>query len=124
MKNHCLAGAIADSGFGEFRRQLEYKAEWYGSKVVVINRFYPSSQLCSNCKHRQQMPLHLRTYDCDSCGISIDRDLNASINIRDYSETADSSSVEACGLGNGSSAQEKPIKRQEAGMEHQHGYEK
>ena len=101
MKNHCLAGAIADSGFAEFRRQLEYKAEWYGSKVIVIDRFYPSSQLCSTCKHRQPMPLKLRTYDCGGCGISIDRDLNASINIRDYPETADSSSVEACGLGNG-----------------------
>ncbi|MBW4572752.1 MAG: transposase [Tolypothrix carrinoi HA7290-LM1] len=76
---------------------MEYKAEWYGSKVVVIDRFYPSSQLCSNCGHRQPMPLHLRTYDCPNCGISIDRDLNASLNIRDYSETAASSAVEACG---------------------------
>lgn len=97
LKNHKLASAIADSGFYEFRRQLEYKAEWYGSKVVVIDRFYPSSQLCSNCGHRQPMPLHLRTYDCPNCGISIDRDLNASLNIRDYSETAASSAVEACG---------------------------
>ncbi|MCV3213889.1 transposase [Plectonema radiosum NIES-515] len=97
LKNHKLAGAIADSGFYEFRRQLEYKTEWYGSKVVVIDRFYPSSQLCSNCGHRQRMPLRLRTYDCPSCGISIDRDLNASINIFSYSETAASSAVEACG---------------------------
>lgn len=97
MKNHCLAGAIADSGFYEFRRQLEYKAEWYGSKVIVIKRFYPSSQLCSSCGHRQPMPLHLRIYDCGGCGISIDRDLNAAFNIQNYSETADSSSVEAYG---------------------------
>lgn len=96
LKNHKLASAIADSGFYEFRRQLEYKTEWYGSKVVIIDRFYPSSQLCSNCGHRQPMPLHLRTYDCPNCSISIDRDLNASINIRDYSETAASSAVEAC----------------------------
>ncbi|MCV3213402.1 transposase [Plectonema radiosum NIES-515] len=97
LKNHKLASAIADSGFYEFRRQLEYKAEWYGSKVIVIDRFYPSSQLCSNCGHRQAMPLHLRTYDCPNCGICIDRDLNASINIKNYSETAASSAVEACG---------------------------
>lgn len=102
MKNHCLASAIADSGFYEFRRQLEYKAEWYGSKVIVIDRFYPSSQLCSRCGHRQPMPLKLRTYDCArGCGLSIDRDLNAAINIRNYPETAVSSTVEACGLGNG-----------------------
>ena len=97
MKNHCLASAIADSGFYEFRRQLEYKSLWYGSTVVVIDRFYPSSQLCSGCGSRQPMPLKLRQYDCSSCGISLDRDLNAAINIRDYSETAVSSTVKACG---------------------------
>lgn len=97
MKNHCLAGAIADSSFYEFRRQLEYKAEWYGSQVTVIDRFYPSSQLCSCCGHRQPMPLHLRTYDCGGCGMSLGRDINAAINIRDYSITAASSVVEACG---------------------------
>ncbi len=104
LKNHCLAGAIADSGFGEFRRQLEYKCEWYGSQLVVIDRFYPSSQLCSNgCGNRQPMPLHLRTYDCQRCGISLNRDLNAAINIRNYSETAASSAVKACELENGKS---------------------
>lgn len=97
MKNHCLAGAIADSGFYEFRRQLEYKALWYGSIVVVIDRFYPSSKLCSHCGNIQPMPLHLRQYDCSNCSLSLDRDLNAAINIRNYSETAASSAVEACG---------------------------
>ncbi len=97
MKNHKLASAIADSGFYEFCRQLEYKASWYSSSVVVIDRFYPSSQLCSSCGHRQPMPLSLRVYDCGSCGVSIERDLNAARNIKDYSETAASSVVEACG---------------------------
>lgn len=97
MKNHKLASAIADSGFYEFKRQLTYKAEWYGSKVIVINRFYPSSQLCSHCHHRQPMPLHLRTFECGKCGLVIDRDLNASINIENYPKTAASSAVEACG---------------------------
>jgi putative transposase len=81
MKNHQLAGAIADAAFGEFRRQLEYKCQWYGSKLVVVDRFFPSSQLCSRCNHQQKMPLKVRTYDCPKCGLSIDRDLNASINL-------------------------------------------
>ncbi len=97
IKNHKLASAITDSGFYEFRRQLEYKASWYGSKVVVIDRFYPSSQLCSGCGSRQPMPLQLRQYDCSNCSLSLDRDLNAAINIKNYSETAASSAVEACG---------------------------
>ncbi|WP_254564909.1 transposase [Oscillatoria sp. HE19RPO] len=89
LKNHKLAGAIADGGFYEFRRQLEYKCEWYGSKLTLIDPWYPSSQICSNCGHRQKMPLHKRQYDCPNCHLSIDRDLNASINL----ENADSSAV-------------------------------
>lgn len=88
MKNHKLASAIADSGLYEFKRQLEYKAQWYGSKVTLIDRWYPSSQLCSGCGSRQVMPLQIRQYDCSNCGLSLERDLNAAINIRDYSETA------------------------------------
>ena len=93
LANHKLAKCIADQGFYEFRRQLEYKCEWYGSKLVVVDRFFPSSKTCSNCGHVQDMPLHLRTYDCQSCGISIDRDLNASINLRN----AVGLTVDACG---------------------------
>ncbi|WP_254567521.1 transposase [Oscillatoria sp. HE19RPO] len=81
MKNHCLAGSIADASFYEFRRQLDYKAERYGSKLIIADRFYPSSQLCSNCDHRQKMPLNQRTFECQNCGLVIDRDLNASINL-------------------------------------------
>lgn len=117
MKNHCLAGAIADSGFYEFRRQLEYKANWYGSKVVIIDRFYPSSQLCSYCGHRQPMPLNLRVYQCGSCGATIDRDLNAARNIKNYSETAASSAVEACGRN-------LPGGPDEAGIEQPRCYDK
>ncbi|MGD1807116.1 RNA-guided endonuclease InsQ/TnpB family protein [Dapis sp. BLCC M126] len=93
LANHKLAKSIADQGFYEFRRQLEYKCEWYGSELVVVDRFFPSSKTCSNCGHLQDMPLHLRTYDCPECGLSIDRDLNASINLRD----AIGSVVNACG---------------------------
>jgi putative transposase len=61
LKNHKLAGAIADGGFDEFRRQLEYISEWYGSKLTLIDPWDPSSQICSNCGHRQKMPLHIHT---------------------------------------------------------------
>jgi putative transposase len=124
LKNHKLASAIADCGFYEFKRQLEYKTQWYGSTLIVIDQWYPSSQLCSCCGNRQPIPLAVRTYDCSTCGLSIDRDLNAAINIQNYSETAASSAVEACRQRNGSSALEKPRKRKEAGMEQQHCYDK
>lgn len=80
MANHKLAGAVADMGFYEFRRQLQYKCEWYGSKLVIVDRFYPSSQICSCCGNQQKMPLSQRVYNC-SCGASLNRDLNAAINL-------------------------------------------
>ncbi|WP_256386602.1 transposase [Hydrocoleum sp. CS-953] len=82
LANHKLAKSITDQGFYEFRRQLEYKCQWYGCELVVVDRFFPSSKTCCRCGNIQDMPLNLRTYDCRSCGISIDRDLNASINLR------------------------------------------
>ncbi|WP_293073539.1 RNA-guided endonuclease TnpB family protein [Okeania sp. SIO3B5] len=84
LKNHKLASAIADCGFYEFKRQLTYKSEWYGSELVIADRYYPSSQICSNCGHQQKMPLHLRTYECSECGFEADRDLNAAINLKNY----------------------------------------
>lgn len=81
MANHRLAAAIADCGFHEFRRQLEYKCERYGSTLVVADRFYPSSQLCSSCGFQQKMPLKERVYVCPNCKVSRDRDLNAAINL-------------------------------------------
>jgi putative transposase len=97
LKNHRLASAIADCGFYEFKRQLEYKADWYGAKLTIVDRFYPSSQLCSSCHHRQKMPLHKRIYECGNCGEKIDRDLNASINLELYPTTESLSGSEACG---------------------------
>ncbi len=84
LKNHKLASAIADCGFYEFKRQLTYKCEWYGSELVIAPRFYPSSQICSNCGHQQKMPLHLRTYECSECGFEVDRDFNAAVNLKNY----------------------------------------
>jgi putative transposase len=82
LKNHKLAQVIAaTSGFYEFKRQLEYKAKKFGCQIIVADRWYPSSKTCSNCGHIQPMPLKERTYNCGNCGHSIDRDLNAAINL-------------------------------------------
>lgn len=81
IKNHHLAASIAASNFSEVRRQLVYKCEKHGSQLVVANRFFPSSQLCSCCGHRQKMPMKLDRYNCPICGLSIDRDVNAAKNL-------------------------------------------
>ena len=83
LANHCLAGALADVSFGEIRRQIEYKARWYGSTVVVIDRFEPTSKACSGCGCvKDRLSLSERTFRCDACGLEIDRDLNAALNIK------------------------------------------
>lgn len=81
LKNHCLARAIADIGFYEFRRQLEYKCLLNKVKLIIADQWFPSSQLCSCCGHQQKMSLNKRTYECLSCGMSLDRDLNAALNL-------------------------------------------
>jgi putative transposase len=82
VKNHCLARAISDVGFAEFRRQLEYKCNWYGSKLVVVGRFFPSSKICSGCGHiKERLALSERVFRCEQCGLEIDRDLNAAKNL-------------------------------------------
>jgi putative transposase len=95
MKNRRLARVIADVGFYEFRRQLEYKCQWYGSQLVVAPRRYPSSKMCFRCGHRKRyLSLSERKYVCDQCGLKIDRDLNAALNLvaASWSETEN-----ACG---------------------------
>ncbi len=78
-----LNKAILDVGFGEFRRQLEYKTRWTGASTVVVARFAPTSKTCSSCGAvRAKLRLDERTYTCDACGLVIDRDLNAALNIR------------------------------------------
>lgn len=84
VKNHKLAKSVSDASFGEFRRQLEYKCTWAGINLVVANRFFPSSKMCSGCGQiNDSLKLSDRVYNCD-CGISLDRDLNASYNLRNY----------------------------------------
>jgi putative transposase len=82
LRNRCLARAIADCGFGEFRRQLEYKTVWYGSRLVVHDRFFPSSKTCSRCGEvKGELPLSERVFRCGGCGLVIDRDHNAALNL-------------------------------------------
>ncbi len=82
MANHRLAKHIADTSFGEIARQLAYKQHLYGSELVKISRWFPSSKTCSDCGHIQDMPLSDRVHVCRACGTTKDRDLNAAINIK------------------------------------------
>jgi putative transposase len=94
VKNRTLARAISDAAWAQFRGLLEYKAAWYGRDVVVVDRFFPSSKLCSHCGASQdRMPLHVRTWTCD-CGTVHDRDVNAAKNL-----LAAGLAVSVCGAG-------------------------
>ena len=83
VKNHHLARSLSDAALGEFRRQLEYKTARSGAVLRVVDRWFASSKTCSNCGAvKAKLSLSERMFHCDTCGLSIDRDLNASINIR------------------------------------------
>ena len=82
VKNRHLARSLSDAALGEFRRQLEYKTARTGAVLRVVDRWYPSSKTCSNCGVvKAKLPLSERVFNCDACGASMDRDLNAAINI-------------------------------------------
>lgn len=109
MSNRHLARSIADMSFQEFRRQLDYKAEMRGGRVVVADRWFPSSKTCSGCGARnERLSLSVRQWTCSGCGERHDRDVNAAINLKHY---AVSSTVSACGgegAGLGGITQVKP----------------
>jgi putative transposase len=95
LKNHTLARAISDASWTELRSMLEYKAQWYGRNLVVVDRWHPSSRICSACGAlKESLPLAERTFRCDNgaCGLVLDRDVNAARNI-----LAAGLAVTACG---------------------------
>lgn len=86
IKNRHLSKAVQQQGFYEFRRQIEYKSEWSNIPVIIADRFFPSSKLCSCCGTiKKDLKLSERTYKCE-CGNIIDRDLQASLNLKIYGE--------------------------------------
>lgn len=96
MQNHCLAKSVGNGCFNEFRRQLEYKCKWYGKELIIVDRFFPSSKLCSNCGNKKtDLALRDRVYNCSNCGFTLDRDLNAAINLSKY--TVGNTEIEADG---------------------------
>ena len=87
MSNRHLSKAVQEQGFSEFRRQIEYKSEWAGIKVIIADRFYPSSKTCIVCGSvKKNLRLSERIYRCENCGNEIDRDLQAAINLKRYGE--------------------------------------
>jgi len=90
VKNRRLARRIADAGFGEIRRQLAYKThQRHGTRLIAADRWFPSSKTCSGCGTvKAKLPLHIRTYECDACGLVIDRDANAALNLAALAATA------------------------------------
>src|SRR6266581_1375788 len=105
LKNHKLAQAVSDANFGEIRRQLEYKADWYSTRLVAVDRFYPSSKTCSGCGYiKPELSLSERTFVCEECGVVLDRDLNAALNLRMVAvssiDTQNASGERSAGLPN------------------------
>jgi putative transposase len=99
-----LSRSVADVGWGAFLRMLEYKAKWYGATLIVAPRSFPSTRLCSRRGHLHgKMPLFQRVFRCEACGLEIDRDLNAAINLKKYGlahltgSTGSSPGSHACG---------------------------
>ena len=98
IRNRHLARAISDCGWAEFRRQLEYKCQRYGRRLIVIDRWYPSSKTCSDCGFLLAgLPLGVRTWRCPSCGTRQDRDINAAKNILAAGLAVARSPGDACG---------------------------
>lgn len=109
VKNRHLSLRISDAGWSEFVRQLDYKTKWYGSSLVKAPKFYPSSKMCSSCKTiKENFKLLDRIFRCEKCGLVIDRDVNAAINLK-YLATGSSPGSYACRDTSGGGI---PIKRE------------
>lgn len=115
LGNRRLARAVADQGFGQARRMLGYKTGWNGGHLMVADRWYPSSKTCSDCGRRKpNLTLSQRTYDCDGCGLRLDRDINAARNLRDLAASG-AESRNACGGDVRPGLAGRPLAKQEPG---------
>lgn len=124
LKNHHLAQAIGDVGFGEFRRQVIYKAAWYGCRLIVVSRWEPSSKTCSHCGWVDAgLKLADRVFHCRNplCGLILDRDLNAAINLEQLAGSS-SDSQNACGEGSADHSREVTVKLPSLKQEPNAGY--
>lgn len=111
LQNRHLSRALADQSFGEFRRQMAYKAAWYGSELVIYPRFRPSSKMCCRCGQIHEMPLSKRMISCP-CGNAMDRDLNAAINIKNYAVSTTACGGDSAGLAEGLPGETMPVKQE------------
>jgi putative transposase len=97
VRNRKLARAISDQGFGAARRMLGYKTGWHGGQLILADRFYPSSKICSGCGAvKAKLPLHVRVFTCESCGLTLDRDVNAARNLLNVAASG-AERLTACG---------------------------
>jgi IS605 OrfB family transposase len=121
VRNHRLARALSDAGVAELRRQLGYKTTWYGSRLVVADRFYPSSKTCSACGWvKAKLTLAERSFICEACGLRIDRDLNAACNLANLVQHVARSgweTVNACGADRKAQFAGQVATKQEVGTE-------
>jgi len=116
LRNHALAKHISDAAWGEFVRQLEYKTKWYGSTLIKAGRFYASSKTCSQCQTvKAKLSLDERTYHCEACGLAIDRDLNAAINLARWTSTSTSAGTNSVA---GRGGEVRPSQQKLAGLAH------
>ena len=112
-RNHKLARAISDQGFGQARRMLGCKTEWNGGTLVLADRFYPSSKTCSGCGAvKAKLPLSERTYHCDHCGLDLDRDVNAARNLMHLAASGAESQNACGGCARPGTAGQRPAKQE------------
>ncbi len=115
QRSHRLGGSLADAALGDFKTKLRYKAEWYGTKLVIAGRFFPSSQQCSACGYlHRALALADRMFRCPACEAELDRDLNAARNLLSVAASA-AETLNACGAGSADrdSSVQLPVMKQE-----------
>ena len=122
LRNHRLARRIADAGWGELRRELDYKTRWRGSDLLVADRWYPSSKTCSTCGAvKAKLRLSDRVFRCDQCGLVLDRDYNAARNLAALAANIDgATSSPSCGATR-NEPDGNPGKTSRAGSGYRHG---